>query len=59
MIQDDNNDGGNGNQPAQTVQIPAKEFQAKFKSKRGEYTSYLAHLRNQKRRCFKLPLKPP
>ena len=48
MIQDDNNDGGNGNQPAQTVQIPAKEFQAKFKSKRGEYTSYLVHLRNQK-----------
>ena len=37
MIIDGNNGNGGQNQPAGNVQISAKEFASKFKSKRGEY----------------------
>ena len=37
MINDGNNGNGGPNQQAGIVQISAKEFASKFKSKRGEY----------------------
>jgi len=37
MIQDGNDGNGNANQQQPNVQVSAKEFASKFKSKRGKY----------------------
>lgn len=39
MINNGNNGDGGPNQQQQLVQIPAKEYESKFKSKRGAYSN--------------------